>query len=257
MFCICILCICISCICRLFCTRRGKRERVWAGQATRATWLPSSPHPDTVSPSRISYLLYLYFAFAVFAPWCLVYLVFGFAHLVFGRLTWLPFLCFSASQADSQHLDSDPFPIPNSRSLSWFIFLELTPNIFSLSDGHKSWTQCLPLLLLSATCKIWESLELPKKIAESQNRACPEWRCLYNNGGKAERSPVSNLLSSLQNQNPNFTTGPDRRLNAGRGDRDDWKMHPFTKVRGNFVVSASVSSANPSMSLWCRCSRRC
>ena len=48
------------------------------------------------------------------------------------------------------------------------------------------------------------------------------------------RSPVSNLLYFLQNQNPNFTTGPDRRLNAGRGDRDDWKMHPFTKVRGNF-----------------------
>ena len=123
------------------------------------------------------------------------------------------------------------------------------------------WTQILdPVLATVASLSNLQNLRksgVAKKIAESQNRACPEWRCLYNNGGKAERSPVSNLPSSLQNQNPNFTTGPDRRLNAGRGDRDDWKMHPFTKVRGNFVVSASVSSANPSMSLWCRCSRRC
>ena len=51
-----------------FLHQTGKAGESVAGQATRATWLPSSPHPDTVSPSRISYLLYLYFAFAVFAP---------------------------------------------------------------------------------------------------------------------------------------------------------------------------------------------
>ena len=34
-------CICISCICRLCCTRQGKRERVWAGQAR--SYL-ASPH---------------------------------------------------------------------------------------------------------------------------------------------------------------------------------------------------------------------
>ena len=250
------ICICISCICRLFCTRRGKRERVWPGRR-RATWLPSSPHPDTVSPSRISYLLYLYFAFAVFAPWCLVYLVFGFAHLVFGRLTWLPFLCFSASQAASQHLDSDPFPIPNSRSLSWFIFLELTPDIFSLSDGHKSWTQCLPLLLLSATCKIWESLELPKKsrnrgMAHARNDAvCTTMEEKQND----RRSHIFPIFCRIKIE----TLRPDP---TGVSMRDEvtetiGRCTPSPRWGETFVVSASVSSANPSMSLWCRCSRRC
>ena len=61
------------------------------------------------------------------------------------------------------------------------------------------WTQILdPVLATVASLSNLQNLRksgVAKKIAESQNRACPEWRCLYNNGGKAERSPVSHLLN--------------------------------------------------------------
>ena len=56
-FCICISCICISYICRLCRTRQGKRERVWAGQATSYLASPL-PHRHR--------LTYLYFPVSVF-----------------------------------------------------------------------------------------------------------------------------------------------------------------------------------------------
>ena len=56
-FCICILCICILCICRLCRSRQGKRERVWAGQATSYLASPL-PHRHR--------LTYLYFPVSVF-----------------------------------------------------------------------------------------------------------------------------------------------------------------------------------------------
>ena len=166
---------------------------------------------------------------------------------------------------------SSPPPSPASASSSsgsirdpWYLwFLSLA--FRSSTPKHKSWIQISCRCCFSQQLAKFEKVWSCQKKSCSRDRACPEWRCWwwYNNGGNSRTvlAGFSPSVLSLQSQSIPREPKADRQLDAGRSDRESWKMHPFTKVgailKKFWRVSAGLPPFHRLIPPWSRCSRPC